>query len=485
MMDYPELVQRCEEWIRKGRLSECAAELKKLNTAQVPEKFRFALASFARRTGLPRLGLRLLTPLVLDERHEPTLAQLAEYGVLLQRCGANADALRVLTAIDPAKVPEVSLYRAFCHFNRWDYELALPHLHAYLDADLAPYARLVGRVNLADALIFTERLTQATELLHALKDEARAAGHIRLLGNCHEMLGQIHLLRDEPDRAERELREAGNIFGGTKALDQLYVSRWTTIAESMRTKDESALLRFRGQALERRDWESVRQVDFFRLKLSFQRPLFEHLYFGTPYAPYRAKLRRHFGLVPAGDALLWGDPGAERRFDVATARLDGADTAIAGRRAHAVIALLARDLYRPVRAGEIFGELWPGEHFDIFSSPNRVHQAVSRARRFLDDEKLALRLHSDAHGYHLIRGEGVALSLPLEAAPVTAYGRYLRDLRLVNAESGFDAAGACRQLGISRSAFRRFSVWALENGRLERLGASTKTLYYFPLRAAA
>ncbi|NJL24506.1 MAG: hypothetical protein HC902_04615 [Calothrix sp. SM1_5_4] len=44
----------------------------------------------------------------------------------------------------------------------------------------------------------------------------------------------------------------------------------------------SPLLEFRNRAERLNHWPSVREADFLRLTIRFDRDLFDHLYFGTP-----------------------------------------------------------------------------------------------------------------------------------------------------------------------------------------------------------
>lgn len=477
MTDFSQLIQNCEAWVRSGQTGLCVTALKKLNAGRVPSVYRRDLAVLARRIGQPHLGLRLLTPLFGEDFAGARPADLAEYAVLLQRCGANREALSRLERIPSAMVPEVSLYRAFAHFNAWEYEQAIPHLHEYVGAAISPYWRAVGRVNLADALIFTERTDEARELLERLVRELGPQHHGRLLGNCFEMLGQIHLLRGQLRRAEGFLNKSAALLGQVASLDRLYVSRWQAVLAALKASDPGPLLSFRDEASRRNEFESVRQADFFRLKLSFDHALFTHIYVGTPFAPYRAKLEKTFGSRPSVENYVWGEaPG--RLLDVASATLDGRAAEIKGLKSHALLAELAKDFYRPRRVAEVFGALWPDEHFNIFSSPQRVHQLVARTRQWLAKENFDLRLMPSTAGYRISFGPGAAMLTPLEPPPALAYQNNLFELRKRTPE-GFTKNQACAALGLSRAGFRRFCSWALQQGLVRKYGASSNTKYLF------
>lgn len=477
MKNFARLIQECDDWIRSGQLARCAAALQQLKSTRVPSNYRRELAVIARRIGQPQVGLRLLTPLFRlgFEGARPT--DLAEYAVLLQRCGANREAMSLLSKVNEAQVPEASLYRAFAHFNLWEYEKSIPHLVQYLGADISTYARSVGRVNLADAFLFTERYDAAEYLLEELVAELSPLKLNRLLGNCYEMLGQLHIIRGNFSKAEELLARAEGILGQTGALDGFYISRWQSILQSFKQKDVAPLMAFRERAKTKCEFESVRQTDFFRLKVSFDTDVFHALYFGTPYPAYREKMTRAFGGEPRVESYVWG-PTKGGRVNVRDARINGRELEFKGLKSHALLVALSEDFYRPIRTTEIFAALWPNEHFNVFSSPQRVHQVVARTRRHFEQHGLDLKISQSPFGYKIDIGEKTALEIPSIHAPAINYERLLFDLQRASPQ-GFTKHSALTELGLSASAFRRFCSWAVHDGRVQKFGASTNTRYTF------
>jgi tetratricopeptide (TPR) repeat protein len=477
MKNFARLIQECDEWIRSGQLARCAAALQKIKSARVPSNYRRELAVIARRIGQPQMGLKLLTPMFGAGFEQARPADLAEYAVLLQRCGANREAMNLLSKVNEAHVPEASLYRAFAHFNLWEYEKAIPHLVHYLGSDISAYARLVGRVNLADAFLFTERYDAAEFLLEELAAELRPLKLNRLLGNCYEMLGQLHIIRGNLSRAEDLLSRAEAILGQTAALDRFYVSRWQSILQSFKQNDVAPLMAFREQAVRKGEFESIRQTDYFRLKVSFDTDVFRGLYFGTPYPAYREKMARAFGGEPRAETYVWG-PTKGSLLNVREARVNGRELEIKGLKSHALLVALSEDFYRPIRTTEIFAALWPNEHFNVFSSPQRVHQVVARTRRYFMQQCLDLKIAQSPAGYKIDFGKKTALEISSIQAPAIKYERLLHDLKH-SSPQGFTKRSAVAELGISASAFRRFCSWAVQDGRIQKFGASTNTRYIY------
>lgn len=362
-------LQRCEEAVRAGQTSVAAALLTAIPAKEIPRELLRQAANLCRRVGKVSLGLRILTPIIRPQKlndRPATPQEIAEYAVLLQRAGSVIEALQLLESLRGNGPHETYLYRAYCNFARWDYASAVPELETYLAGDLAPYARTVGEVNLASALIGAQQDSRALELLENLI--ANTGNALRLRGNCLEMSAQLRIRAGDLDLAAQELDAAAEILTG--GLDRLFIQKWRSFISALRSGDIQSLIETREQAIALRHFETVRDVDHLILRIRFDEGRFEHLYFGTPSVGYREKIVESLRRRPGKDHLIIGDPSAEP--------VEFAGTDKVGQ----VLGLIARDLYRPIQLGSLFAELFPEEHFDIFHSPDRVHQLIRRARRW-------------------------------------------------------------------------------------------------------
>ena len=484
MNTFVSLLEDCEREIRAGRVQGVAKRLSSLNTARIPREFQLPLANVCRRVGLYSLGMKVLARVVRPSRGAlemaATSAELAEYAVLLQRSGAVKEALRTLEQVDEASVPEAHLYRAYCHFNLWDYETAIPELERYLARPLSPYAKFVGSVNLAAALVATERREEALARLATDIAYAKEHGYSRLLGNCLELRAQIHLQRDDDSAAETDLEAAIRALGGSETIDQLFVHKWRAVLTSAKSGDVTAIEEFRAEALRRKDWESVREADLASLGIAFDEGKFRHLVFGTPFAPYRERIRRELGRWPEEMSFVLGPQDAPC-LDVSSGEIDGASRLSAGKKCHQLLEVLLRDFYKPIRLGGLFAELFPGEHFDIFSSPDRIHQLIRRTRKWFLEEELPAAIVED-HGSYSVEIRGAfAFCVPLERKPVEPHLVQLDKLiGRASSQLSFTAREARAWLELSSTSFKRFASWAIKNGKLERIGTNNSTIYRLP-----
>lgn len=464
MSEIRDQLQRCEEAVRAGRIPVAAAILSALSAKDIPRPLLAQAANLCRRTGKIALGLRWLAPVVRPKTPAAPArdAEIAEYAVLLQRTGGVGEALRLLESLGDRGPAETRLYRAFCHFARWDYARAVPELEAYLAGELAPYARVVGEVNLASALIGANADERALALLRTLL--ARPETAPRLRGNCLEMKAQLEMRAGRPKQARRDAEAALALLTG--GWDRLFVDKWRSFIEASRTGDPAPLLETQRRAADLRHHETVRDLDHLILRVRFDEERFHRLYFGTPSAVYRAKIVESLGRPPACAEYVCGAPGA------APLEFDGTD------KLSRLLRFLARDLYRPVKTGALFAELFPEEHFDIFHSPNRVHQLLRRARARLEETGADVRIHGERGDFRLELGPSAALRLRLDELPAEPHEIWWGRLRATfGPGAGFTAREARARLGLSAGQFRRFAAWAQERRRLQVYGAGPATVY--------
>lgn len=480
---YEHLIEQCESDVRAGHSHLAAKRLAHLNLAKVPRQWRLRLANVCRRAGLISQGLRLLSPIIHPDRNrwrvDADAFELSEYAVLLQKCGAINEALRTLQRVDSGRVPDSLLYQAFCHFSQWQYHQAIPLLRKYLEMDLAPYARLVGRVNLAAALVATEQLDQALEQLVVNIEMARAGGFTRLEGNSLELSAQIHIRSRNFFAAEKNLDEAARLLGSESTSDQLFVRKWQAVLSGFNAGSAAPIKVFREEALSRGHWESVREADLYILSIEFEKHAFDHLVFGTPFEFYRQRIYRELKTVPDADSMIYGVAGA-RTLDLLSGQLRDDSRLKAGQAIHRLLNVLLRDLYRPLRVGGLFSELFPHDYFDIHSSPDRVHQILRRTRRWLEQQRIPIVIDEHTGAYRIAFTGDFAFALPLNHPDggVTQMTVQFEKLAKRYGEApSFTAREAREELGIPLTSFNRLISWALAAGQVERLGTGAKTQY--------
>lgn len=475
---YIQLINNCDLLIKSGKISEVSNLISKLNLSQVPRPYCHLLAKICRRSGLVGSGLRLLQPIIRSEKIKedpPNAMEICEYSVLLSRNGSIQEALNLLKEVDAEKNPDAWLYSGYCHISNWDYGKAVEYLEQFLKSSADPYTKLVARVNLISAYLATSQLKEATLLLEETIPLAQQSGAVRLIGNCHELWGQLHFCEGNYTSARQSLKEAQEVFSNNQSFDQLFIFKWNSIMQALESKSVEPLLQFRREAIKRHHWESVRDADLFILKARFDQKTFDHLYFGTPMLIYRNRVQRETAGIPSESYLFGSENGF--CFDLQSGRIDGIDFN-PGKKIHQTIAALVRDFYAPRNIGTLFAELYPNEFFDINSSPLKIGQLLWRTRQWLHENKLSAEIQQHRGTYRLLIQGDFGIRIPLESPILDSMALDWASLRANFLNKGrFSAKSACLQLDWSRSRFLRVAEWAVQTGQLSKSGQGKATLY--------
>lgn len=468
-------IAECESELRAGRAQSVARKLNHLHFKKLPREYRLPLAKIARRAGCVALGLKLLTPVAKNEISKPQPAELSEYAQLLQRSGVIEGARAVLTSLDFNKVPQAGLHLAYSYFSTWDYEPAIPLIQKYLTAETEDYARLVAEVNLAAAYVLTARDEEALSLIAAILPRLQAVGAARLAANAYELRSEVSIRAREFAKARADLERAALILGSERTHDQLFIRKGLAVAEAFERGRPAVLDQIRFEAAERGEWETVRDLDLNRLKLSYDSGLHHHIYFGTPFPAYRSIVDRELGLEMGSSYYQWGPP-ASPCLDLSTGEFQGKPMFQPAGSVHRLAGLLCRDLYRPQPVGALFAGLFPGEHFDIFTSPNRVHQVLKRARLTLSPTPFIME--AKAGTYRLVVKENVSVLLPRDYRTPGKNEMYIKDLinRLPRHRS-FTSQDVCESLAIGKTLANQIIHWAEQHGKIQRSGRGRGTRY--------
>jgi tetratricopeptide (TPR) repeat protein len=462
-----------DQLIRSGKGREAGQQLLALKRNQFPRPWLAAFASLYRRVGLNKSGLKLLTPILLGD-FKPTDHERAEYGLLLERVGAGAEAISLLQAADGRVEPRVFLYLALCHIGRWEYQEAIPLLEKFLDANRDPYFDVVARVNLASATVHCDQYASADRMLTELIRDFRGnSQHVRLLSNCRELKANIKLENGDLTGAKADLLAAQKLIGQQGTADQLLILKGLAIVRALETKSLLPLARFQKVATARGHWETVRDCDYWRLKIKFSDELFSHLYFGSPLEAYRNRILRRLKAERPTAPRVFGDT-VGRPLDLVCGTLNGVPLVKFGQQQHMLLATLSSDFYKPFQIAELFAGVFRGERFNVFNSPSRIAKVIQRTRRSCGD---AVLIKLEAGACRLQLSAGIHLVRPPESLtdPDSIYWHRL--IREAGVQTLFSSREACGILQLSRGRFAELSRRLSNQNRMRRIGRGPKSFY--------
>jgi len=508
---------QAETWdtrIRQGEGREVLRELQQVAPRLIPPQERMLYAQLVRRVGRPDLGLASLSKTVRPYLKSPTdqvalRDLLVEYAICMQRLGGRRQALQLLKRSDLATSPEAQLGQAFVYMSEWDYEAAEQILRAVLsNPEISDYQRQIARLNHFASRVAMESLRDEAEpeLLNHLHDfdaELGRSKSIRLQAAVRELEAQLAIARSNWKAALRALDRAQDLLRADPSAGGHLLTKWQMIYQTSQSGNFAELRKYKDRCLERGLWEIARDTDFHLLLFQFDPRRAAYLWAGTPYPHYKRRIEvllnrqlqsrggasgtKKVKWTPPESPYEWGYSGPV--FQVERGLFRGETLLEPGSRTFALVRTVLTDFYRPQPNLALFGELYPNESFDPISSPLRIRQLLTSARRAL--KAVPLQLLTTRDGIRIKKETQLILRLDLQP-PVQLESLPLRSgsdrssIRLARlkekfGEREFSSQEACEVLGLSQPSLFRLMQTGLERSEISARGEGRGRRYRFSI----
>lgn len=472
-------IQSVDSLIRQGQGDSARRELERMKSVKIPRTQVVEVANLARRAGLSNMALRLLNPIVRSESPiypEVSAREIAVYGATLVKIGARNEAQELLKSLSPSLVPEVLLYRSYAYFTEWRYGAAVPLLRRFtrlMEADV--YQKNLGLLNLAAALVMQRKIDEADEILQNVLSYAKGAGLKLLIGNALELRTQVEIYRGELKAALSLIGQSTSLLRGTDDANLLLAEKWQAVIETAKDpKSLTPLLKVRDKAVQRKNWEVVRDCDFHSARYSHNSQILSHVLFGTPFSAYRRFILKSIDFdYFRPESYLWIlNEKKEANTDSESETVPELDLEPSLRRLMKVLSL---DFYRPWTFGEIFSELYPGEVFNPVSSPHRVARLVGRLQKELRNQT-GMTVHRSEGKISLKSTTRAALQIKFDREILDLQSERMAILRSFWPVRSFTSEDARAALQVEP---HRLLQWAVTEKLIRKWGRGRATFYRF------
>ncbi len=489
---FSRLAIEVNQLITLGKINAAQKALSALTKMKIDRKDLQPAATLARRADLPELALRILNPVLHPSHKKPEVAsdeEITEYAACLTKVGGITEAIILLGKVDSLRVPESLKIEAFCHFSHWDYERAIPVLKRYVQmAAIDDYQRTVGMVNLAAACVYERLFPETSDLLENLRRLTEEKRYSLLFANTLELSAQNAIHQKKWDEADKFLTQAENLSEHESGLDAFYIRKWRaiwkllTIPPSRQSRE--SLDKIKTEAAQIRRYETIRDCDRFLAIATRDKELFLKLFFGTPYTGFRKWLIHDFGepSISIPESYLRVFPGKSKLtkvLDISSLPLGNNSGLKCGDLRHRLLTVLASDFYQRFRVPCLHSHLYPGDYYNLETSPNRVHRVMERLRYYLREAKLPLVVNHEAGDFWLDSSDTVAVRIFHPSAALEKGFFASRKLRKVWPLKSFSAAQASTVLALSKRSVQRILRSAVEGGEIEKNGRGSETRYRF------
>lgn len=485
------LLEQIELSIQRGETVTARERFLTVATRALGREEAMRYAQIARRLNLPQLALKVLCPWVRPQGWKvsnATAEERVEYAASLTRVGAVGEALLIFDTVTPEDCWSVLLLKSFALIAQWDYAGAIPLLERYVTgAELSDYARLIGQVNLAAALIH-ERDPRAHAVLSEVFEAASPDHHRFLYGYAIQLKAEALIWEKRWDEARTELLRAESFFKESDALEWMFVRKWSAILDLYRGNSKSARTRLETlakEARERRHWETVRSIDYHLAVALGDKERYARIVFGTPFEALKRRLAKDVGTKGAAPSeYRWRMGNSELSTSTPEFSMESFVTGEGAPKRGGVLArlieTLTSDFYRPFRPAEIHAQIFKGEYFNPDSSVHRVAQAVNRLRRHLEKTKSPLKVVEENGEYRLSCEGACEVLLGSSVREVSgALDWQMARLQTIFVGREFDVRAAEQALSLPNWTVKRVLRAAVESGTVLRYGKGGATRYRF------
>ena len=488
---------KLERCIRSGTIFRASKLLKLLLHKRPTRKQKLNLATISRRVHLPQIGLRLLKSFVRPAVNTKNIVtpfpeEVLEYCHCLIAINIIPEALELLESIDGKNLPQKLLTQAFAHIKCWQYDQAVPYLRDYCAfSSINDYQKLVGYTNLAQALVHEKNLDEGQELLDRLIPWAKADGHKLILTALYEFQIEHAINFKRWDLAEKFLG-LSSLVKRNSSLERMYFSKIHAMLRLYKNRDRASLeniLRVQAFAEKLGSWETIRDCDYHLALVNNNRDLFCKLWFGTPFDHYRNNLlkRRTWHEHEIPDFFVYRLGKGRKRpisVDVENGTNDIAPLCLKeGHVPQRLLETLLTDLYKPLTVSFIHTQLFPGRHYNVFSSPNTVYQAMNRLRLFFRESGLPLEMAENNGFFRLTSQAPVYLKIPNPRRRFVTPRVKKRDREFIElcrktwGNERFRAHEVAKKLDISQNTAIKWLMKGIKAGEISRIGGGRSTFY--------
>lgn len=498
---FQQLYSKLEQLVVEGRHAECREVLDETHPQRIPRPWASRFGEIAFRMHNPGFTLKVLHRFIYPENPFDVPATDKEktvYASALYTFGAINEAREILNSIRSQDEPEVWFHKAGASFCAWDYEAGIPYFRKYVESPkVDAYKRLVGKVNLAAGCIFVGDWEAATKLLEETKAECETNSYRLLLGNSFELLAQIQIFKGHYDQALQFLQSATDCLKDQGGFYALYAEKWTLIARCLKSSSPQnleSLRALREKALAIGHWNTVRECDLFEALATKNTELVRKVIMGTPYEPYRKRVRRLFetNFIAKGQYKL-------RLASEAVSDLDDQkniplfDPYKKGEAQEALyekpmlLALynaLTEDFYHPANIGILFQKIYPKEKFNPYTSPARVLQLLRRLGKWFAENAHPIQVIFKKSEFRLTSTQPIYLTVQRGTHLTAAQGK-IGELKNNFGARLFSTAEVCTTLGISKASANRLLSEAIKEGLVSKDKGRIGRTYRFSGRSSA
>ncbi len=373
-----EFVKNCDNLIKLGKGKQVLESIQQVPIKSIPRHFLSQIGSLLNRAGGSHYCLKVLHSYVRGNYFDlGTYQEKTEYAKALIEVGAQSEGLEILTGLPTDTQPELLLVRAFCYFKEWNYSQAIPHLLKYIDLQNTPYLKTVGQINLASAYINLSNYEVALKILTELEKVSHQNPKQIINGYIYEQIGQIYFLQGQYQKAQSKLLQSEAILKNSNQKALLYPQKWQALLSLKLNGQFDKIEYIRKKNSYFKDYETLRDLDYWQAHITNDASLMNAVFFKTPYTSFKNRIPQSM----VSKSWSWQNNPQKNNKNLIS--IFGQELPRTFELTSQLFCHLLSDGYKPMTLGSIHSKLFSDEHFNPFSSPDRIYQILSRLNKKL------------------------------------------------------------------------------------------------------
>jgi hypothetical protein len=309
-------------------------------------------------------------------------------------------------------------------------------------------------------------------------------------------MAHAYFLRGDLAKAQECIQKSAKILSGSQSRYELLAKKWHAVIHLFQNPNELKALQdlrlLRDEAIKARDWETVRDFEFYEAFSRRDDDLFLRLYHGTPYTSYRKRIKKIYQpemqIPKMVDWIFTGPEIAQtktkpeaknlRVFDLSKGCELGGGAALTKQpMLFRLLQFLTKDFYRPMPLGAVFSHLYPKEKFNPESSPNRTYMVAKRLRGWFEEQGIPLDVEVDNELFRLKALEPYVLRISFQNFNVSQNEALFESAEKFFGSQRFSAVQLAEGLGLPPSRVQKFLTWAVQRRKMKRLKVGRSSVF--------
>lgn len=384
--------------IRSGQVNHAAREIHLIfKTQKIHDKDKSTFANLARRSGLPLLSLKILTPLVWQEKHglrDLNQEEILSYSAGLIALGAHQEGQELLRSHDLKTESQRWFFLGISAMNQWEYENAKNYFQYFLSCtDITSYQRHTASLNLTTSLLVIGELDQAIQIIQKAELSIDPVKEKLLHFYFFEQKVQWLIAKKKYQEALAKIQEIQDSVYNLPINYQLTIKKWRLAAafyakelkheELSRSLDSLEL-----EAHQRSMPELLREIDFYRALFLNDSMAHHRVFFGTGWKTYLKRMENNLGKADFAKTFEWSprlwQKISQNSISMNSIQILHPKYMRNNGLQHKLLWTLSSDLYRQQSLGSLFYSLYQDERFDPWTSKDRLLKMIQRTQHSIN-----------------------------------------------------------------------------------------------------